>query len=115
MEKGGSGPSRTPKDDGMTAVAGFRPVKPSAGECGVKDQVSRTRTQQAHDDSRPRGSAPQPAVAVSRSSDVLKEAALQIAIRHGKVEVSPTLRAAVLEKVGRVGRFLDGVERAEVR
>jgi putative sigma-54 modulation protein len=40
---------------------------------------------------------------------------LQIAIRHGKVEVSPTLRAAVEEKVGRVGRFFDGMERAEVR
>jgi len=40
---------------------------------------------------------------------------LQIAIRHGKVEISPTLRAAVEEKVGRVGRFFDGMERAEVR
>jgi len=40
---------------------------------------------------------------------------LQIAIRHGKVEVSPTLRATVEEKVGRVGRFFDGMELAEVR
>ena len=45
----------------------------------------------------------------------LKEAALQIAIRHGKVDVSPTLRATVEEKVGRVGRFFDGMDRAEVR
>ncbi|HEX7166822.1 MAG TPA: ribosome-associated translation inhibitor RaiA [Acidimicrobiales bacterium] len=52
---------------------------------------------------------------IHRSSDVLEEVVLQIAIRHGKVEVSPTLRAAVLEKVGRVGRFYDGIERAEVR
>jgi putative sigma-54 modulation protein len=40
---------------------------------------------------------------------------LQIAIRHGKVEVSPSLRATVEAKVGRVGRFLEGVEWAEVR
>jgi putative sigma-54 modulation protein len=40
---------------------------------------------------------------------------LQIAIRHGKVDVSPTLRATVEEKVGRVGRFFEGMERAEVR
>ena len=40
---------------------------------------------------------------------------MQIAIRHGKVEISPTLRATVMEKVGRVGRFYDGMERAEVR
>ena len=40
---------------------------------------------------------------------------MQIAIRHGKVDVSPTLRATVEEKVGRVGRFLDVMERAEVR
>jgi putative sigma-54 modulation protein len=40
---------------------------------------------------------------------------LQIAIRHGKVDVSPTLRATVEEKVGRVGRFFEGIERAEVR
>jgi putative sigma-54 modulation protein len=40
---------------------------------------------------------------------------LQIAIRHGKVDVSPTLRATVVEKVGRIGRFYEGMERAEVR
>ncbi len=40
---------------------------------------------------------------------------MQIAIRHGKVDVSPTLRETVVEKVGRVGRFYDGIERAEVR
>ena len=40
---------------------------------------------------------------------------MHIAIRHGKVEVSPTLRATVEEKVGRVSRFYDGIERAEVR
>lgn len=40
---------------------------------------------------------------------------MQIAIRHGKVDVSPTLRATVEEKVGRVSRFYEGMERAEVR
>ena len=40
---------------------------------------------------------------------------MYIAIRHGKVDISPTLRATVVEKVGRVGRFYDGMERAEIR
>jgi len=40
---------------------------------------------------------------------------MDISIRHGKVEVSQGLRSAVEEKVGRVGRFLDGMEKAEVR
>lgn len=40
---------------------------------------------------------------------------MHIAIRHGKLDVSPTLRATVLDKVGRVGRFYDGMELAEVR
>ena len=40
---------------------------------------------------------------------------MEIAIRHGKLEVSPTLRATVEEKVGRVGRLFEGMERAEVR
>ena len=40
---------------------------------------------------------------------------MEIAIRHGKVEVSPSLRAAVEEKISRVGRFLEGMEKAEVR
>lgn len=39
---------------------------------------------------------------------------MDIAIRHGKVAVSPELRAAVEEKIGRVARFLDGMDRAEV-
>ena len=78
-------------------AAAVRPVTPTAGECGDKDQVSRT--------------AP---ISIP-CADVLKEVELQIAIRHGKVEVSPTLRATVEEKIGRVGRFFDGMERAEVR
>jgi putative sigma-54 modulation protein len=40
---------------------------------------------------------------------------MEIAIRHGKVEVSSALRATVEEKVGKVGRFLDGMDKAEVR
>jgi putative sigma-54 modulation protein len=40
---------------------------------------------------------------------------MDIAIRHGKVEVSPALRTAVEEKVSRVARFLEGMDRAEVR
>lgn len=40
---------------------------------------------------------------------------MQIAIRHGKVEVSSALRATVEEKVNKVGRIFDGMERAEVR
>jgi putative sigma-54 modulation protein len=39
---------------------------------------------------------------------------MDIAIRHGKVEVSAALRAIVEEKIARVGRFLDGMEKAEV-
>jgi putative sigma-54 modulation protein len=40
---------------------------------------------------------------------------LQIAIRHGKVDVSPSLRATVEQKVGRVGRFYERMEWAEVK
>ncbi|HEX4979758.1 MAG TPA: ribosome-associated translation inhibitor RaiA [Acidimicrobiales bacterium] len=40
---------------------------------------------------------------------------MQIAIRHGKVDVPPALRATVEEKIGRVARFYDGMELAEVR
>lgn len=40
---------------------------------------------------------------------------MDIAIRHPKVEVSPVLRQAVEEKVARLNRFLDGMDRAEVR
>jgi putative sigma-54 modulation protein len=40
---------------------------------------------------------------------------VDIAIRHGHVEVSDSLRSTVEEKVNRLGRFLDGMERAEVR
>ena len=40
---------------------------------------------------------------------------MDISIRHGKVEVPPSLRAAVEEKVARVARHLDGMDNAEVR
>lgn len=40
---------------------------------------------------------------------------MDIAIRHGKLEVSPSLRSAVEEKISRTGRFLEGMDRAEVR
>ena len=40
---------------------------------------------------------------------------MDIAIRHRNVEVSPALRQAVEEKVARLNRFLEGMDRAEVR
>ena len=40
---------------------------------------------------------------------------MDIAIRARNVEVSERLRATVEEKLGRLQRFLDGMERAEVR
>ena len=96
---------------GVDDTAAARPATSSAGECGDKDQVSRMKSM---NDSR--GPVPRLSpFAHPLEHDVLKEASLQIAIRHGKVEVSPTLRAAVEEKVGRIDRFFGGMERAEVR
>ncbi|MDQ3679298.1 MAG: ribosome-associated translation inhibitor RaiA [Actinomycetota bacterium] len=40
--------------------------------------------------------------------------ALEITIGGRKVEISKSVRSAVEEKVGRLGRFLDGMERADV-
>ncbi len=40
---------------------------------------------------------------------------MDIAIRSGNVEVSERLRSTVEEKLSRLQRFLDGMERAEVR
>ena len=40
---------------------------------------------------------------------------MEIAIRGRNLEVSDTLRASVEEKVTRLARFVDGMERAEVR
>lgn len=40
---------------------------------------------------------------------------MEIAVRGRNIEVSDVLRASVEEKVNRLGRFLDGMERAEVR
>ena len=40
---------------------------------------------------------------------------MDIAIRHRHVEVTDELRATVEEKVARLGRFLEGMDRAEVR
>jgi putative sigma-54 modulation protein len=39
---------------------------------------------------------------------------VDIAIRSRKLRISKTMRAAIEEKVGRLSRFLDGMERAEV-
>ena len=75
----------------MAATAGH--VNPSAGECGDKDQVSRTR----------------PPVQVREGNP------LEIAIRGRNVEVSEPLRSTVEEKLSRLQRYLDGMERAEVR
>ena len=40
---------------------------------------------------------------------------MDIAVRGRNVDVRESLRLAVEEKVGRLGRFLDGMDRAEVR
>jgi putative sigma-54 modulation protein len=40
---------------------------------------------------------------------------MEIAIRHGNVEVPEALRLAVEEKLRRLSRYLDGMDRAEVR
>jgi putative sigma-54 modulation protein len=40
---------------------------------------------------------------------------MDIAIQARHVEISEALRSSVEEKVGRLGRFVDGMERAEVR
>jgi putative sigma-54 modulation protein len=39
---------------------------------------------------------------------------VEIAIRSRKLRISKTLRATVEDKVGRLGRYLEGMERAEV-
>lgn len=40
---------------------------------------------------------------------------MEIAIRSHNVEVSPELRSAAVAKIGHLDRFLEGMERAEVR
>jgi putative sigma-54 modulation protein len=45
----------------------------------------------------------------------MKDGVMDIAIRHRNIEVSDALRSAVEEKVSRLARFVDGMERAEVR
>ena len=39
---------------------------------------------------------------------------MDVTVSARNVELSPALRASIEEKVGRLGRFLDGMERAEV-
>jgi putative sigma-54 modulation protein len=39
---------------------------------------------------------------------------VDVSVSARNVELTPELRAAILEKVGRLDRFLDGMERAEV-
>ena len=75
-----------------TAVT--RRASPSAGECGVKDQVSRTRPMYP--------------------PSIREAPSLDIAIRSRNVEVTEALRTTVEEKVTRLTRFLDGMERADV-
>ncbi len=50
-----------------------------------------------------------------RTRGVGKGVAVEITVRGRNVDVSESLRDAVEEKVGRLGRFLDGMERADVR
>lgn len=40
---------------------------------------------------------------------------MDIAIQHGKLVLPPSLRAAVDEKIGHLGRYLQGMEKAEVK
>ena len=39
---------------------------------------------------------------------------MDIAVSSRKVEVSPALKATTVDKIGRLGRYLDGMDRAEV-
>jgi putative sigma-54 modulation protein len=111
LEKGRSEPSRVPSDDFSSPAPGSS-IPPQAS-VGSKTR-SAARDPYLFDSRALTG----PAVVVfttTRAATVLREASLHIAIRHGKFDISPTLRATVEEKVGRVGRFFDGMELAEVR
>lgn len=81
---------------GLRAAASRRATS-SAGGCGDKDQVSRTRPILRWDPTTQEGHL------------------LDISIRGRNVDVSEALRQTVEEKVTRLSRFLDGMERAEVR
>src|SRR3954467_14011508 len=63
---------------------------PSAGECGVKDQVSRAQHL------------------------TTREVSLDVTVSSRHVELTPALRGAAEERIGRLSRFLDGMDRAEV-
>jgi putative sigma-54 modulation protein len=75
----------------LAAIAGR--VTSSAGECGVKDQVSRTRP-----------------VAKGEVTQTM-----EISFRSRNVEVPEAVRAAVTDKLSRLSKFLGGVDHAEVR
>lgn len=102
--------------DGALAASASSPTSglpiPLQASVGSKTR-SAARNPYLFDSRAPTG----PAVVVftTTRAAVLREASLHIAIRHGKFDISPTLRAAVEEKVGRVSRFFDGMELAEVR
>ena len=80
-------------------AAASRCATSSAGGCGDKDQVSRTR----------------PMYFACLGTTRGREHLLDISIRGRNVDVSEALRQTVEEKVTRLTRFLDGMERAEVR
>jgi putative sigma-54 modulation protein len=75
----------------LAAIAGR--ATSSAGECGVKDQVSRTRP-----------------VAKGEVTQTM-----EISFRSRNVEVPEAVRAAVTDKLSRLSKFLGGVDHAEVR
>ncbi len=51
----------------------------------------------------------------SRTRGVREGVAVEITVRGRNVDVSTSLRTTVEEKVGRLARYLDGMERADVR
>ena len=58
--------------------------------------------------------SPPAPVAAAATVTVIEEAEVDVTIRARGVEVSDPLRASVEEKVSRLGRYLDGMDRAEV-
>ncbi len=62
-----------------------------------------------------RAAAQMRAYTPSLTRGLRKGVAVEITVTGRNVDVSKSLHAAVEEKVGRLGRFLDGMERADVR
>ena len=84
----------------------------TAGECGVKDQVSRPQLTQdiPTTDQEDR---PTPDVAPEQHRQPGGEQ-VEVVIAHGRRIVSDQVRALTKEKVGRLGHLCPGLDRAEV-